>query len=116
MQLTKHFAWDEISCRCCQTVRVIPRLFDHMERLQKLREEVGPIRVTSGYRCLVHNQRVGGAPDSQHRWIATDIQPLNVPLAQVYELVQSEDLFGLGGIGRYDDFLHLDLRGEMARW
>ncbi len=34
--------------------------------LQPLRDEVGPIVVTSGYRCLALNRAIGGAERSQH--------------------------------------------------
>ena len=34
--------------------------------LQPLRDNIGPVVVTSGYRCLVLNRAIGGAGRSQH--------------------------------------------------
>lgn len=47
----------------------IPRLKALCEHvLQPVREEFGPVTITSGYRSTLLNQRVGGAPTSQHRF------------------------------------------------
>jgi zinc D-Ala-D-Ala carboxypeptidase len=43
---------------------VMKNLFD--EVMQPLREEIGPIKVTSGYRCLELNTAIGGSSNSQH--------------------------------------------------
>lgn len=36
--------------------------------MQPLRERIGPIRITSGYRCHTLNTRVGGSKFSQHMY------------------------------------------------
>ena len=71
---------------------------------------------------------VGGAAGSQHQVFATDIQPnlhgfrlAQTPpfdrRAEMIIIVAAEaDRLGFDGIGKYDTFVHLDLRGEKARW
>lgn len=66
--------------------------------LQPLRDEVGPIVVTSGYRCLALNRAIGGAERSQHMsgqaadiivpgWtpmdVAAEIRNMNLPFDQL---------------------------------
>lgn len=47
------------------------------EVLEPLRAQVGPIRVTSGYRCPRLNEAIGGSSTSAHMdGLAADIQPL----------------------------------------
>lgn len=45
---------------------VMRKLFT--ELMQPLREHVGPIKITSGYRCLELNSTIGGSPRSQHMY------------------------------------------------
>ena len=106
------------------------RFWRHMVLLQGLREWWGaPLQITSGYRSRVHNEAVGGAGKSQHLEFATAVQPnlpspllANVPdekrLARAIELFAVEaQVRGYTGIGRYDTFVHLDLRpGSLVKW
>lgn len=109
-----NFTWEEIRCKGTGLVLITDRLFAHMRLLQKLRELVGPITITSGYRSESYNTQVGGAPASQHLTIATDIIPRAYSLDATAELA---DQLGFTGIGRYDSFLHLDTRsGSIAEW
>jgi len=75
-----------------------------------------PIKVTSGNRCIEYNEKIGGSKNSQHILSrACDIQVKNVSpnVVQNYCL-QAFD--GIGGIGRYDTFTHIDSRSDVARW
>ncbi len=38
----------------------------YMELLEKLRDKVGVLRPTNGYRCPIKNKAVGGHPNSNH--------------------------------------------------
>jgi len=111
-QLTKHFNLREFQCRCCGQVKVDSRLVD---KLQMFRYVIGrPIIITSGYRCPEHNRAVGGAPKSKHmEGIAADIRVEGMTPKQVAELA---DKAGFTGIGIYDNFVHLDIRKDPARW
>lgn len=88
--------------------------------LQQLRAMVdAPILITSGCRCRVHNERVGGAPNSQHLLgKAADI--VVEGMLPVFLAVEAGGVtsFRFGGIGIYPKkgHVHLDVRGERARW
>ena len=66
----KHFKLEEFKCRCGCTIpeEAKANLTALIEQvLDPAREKLGrPIFVNSGYRCPKHNQKVGGAPNSQH--------------------------------------------------
>lgn len=75
-----------------------------------------------------HNQAVGGAIQSQHMLFATDVAP-NLSSERIkhispqnrkreaIEIVSTiADTIGFEGIGLYDTFVHLDMRGSRARW
>ncbi|MDD3768852.1 MAG: D-Ala-D-Ala carboxypeptidase family metallohydrolase [Aminobacterium colombiense] len=64
LQLTPHFNLREFQCSCCQQVKLWPPLVECLEKLRSLWQE--PIVLTSGYRCLNHNKRVGGVANSLH--------------------------------------------------
>lgn len=79
---------DEGRCPKCplkQRANRVPNDAEANERalveavLDPVREKLGkPIAVNSGFRCVVHNKKVGGAPTSQHmRGEAADIRLLN---------------------------------------
>ena len=56
--------------------------------LDPLREEVGKIRINSGYRTLAHNRKIGGSPTSDHiKGCAADIFPLETDIDDVFTLI-----------------------------
>lgn len=114
--LSAHFSKSELACRCCGELIIDPALIDALERLRELAKK--PIRICAGYRCLAHNQEVGGVTDSEHiRGVAADIVIPGLTLQQMYELALQVPAFFEGGIGAYDgDFLHVDVRRHAARW
>ena len=119
--LTKDFARSEFQCPCgCGEQKVDLEL---AEKLQIIRDKVGqPIKITSGYRCIVHNasKTVGGSPNSKHRfgmaadWRLKD-RGLN-PGALGILAVEA----GFGGVGIYwygnYAFVHADTRNAKATW
>jgi len=72
------------------------------------------VTISSGFRTEAHNRRVGGATNSQHlRGTAADITVRGVaPLA----VAQFAEHLGMGGIGLYATFTHVDTRAARARW
>lgn len=74
----KYFKEKEFECRCCgqlpdtSTGSVQAPVKKNVEALvsailDPVREKLGgPIVVNSGYRCELHNARVGGVRNSQH--------------------------------------------------
>lgn len=113
-KITEHFKEKEFACRCCGVLRINIRLV-HM--LEQLRTSLGgqPVTITSGYRCPRHNRRVGGAPASQHlKGNAADIV---VQGAGSEKVAASGEELGFTGIGRYNNFTHVDVRdGQPVRW
>lgn len=89
--------------------------------LQALRDELGlPIVINSGYRSPAHNKRVGGAKSSQHLLgKAADIRVPGVEAREVYakieQLIKKGNMKN-GGLGKYANFTHYDVRDTPARW
>ena len=92
----KHFKIEELircyrnegrcpECPLKQRAERVPNDAEANERalveavLDPAREKLGrPIAVNSGFRCVVHNRKVGGATSSQHmRGEAADIRPVS---------------------------------------
>ncbi len=66
----------------------------------------------------MHNRDVGGVPDSQHLLgRAADIVVQKLHPDCVAAIAETIPAFSNGGIGRYDDFTHLDVREDGPnRW
>lgn len=119
-RLSDNFSLAEFACRgknCCHQVLVDQRL---VEYLQQIRDHFAkPVTVNSGYRCPVHNRRIGGAAGSFHtKGMAADISVADTPPAQVAAYAQQ---LGIGGIGLYETdadgyFVHIDTRESKAFW
>jgi zinc D-Ala-D-Ala carboxypeptidase len=64
-KLSRHFKASEFACKCgCGGKKISMEL---VEKLEKVRVLYGlPMKITSGYRCLEHNSKVGGSPGSSH--------------------------------------------------
>lgn len=121
--LTPNFTWAEFACRCGQCKADFPpsvkkQLLRLAPALQALRNAVGPVRITSGYRCPAHNTAVGGAKASQHvLGLAADIVSRAHTPAQLAAAAEAIPAFKAGGIGLYPSWVHVDVRTTgPARW
>jgi zinc D-Ala-D-Ala carboxypeptidase len=114
--LSPHFSKSELACRHCGQLKVEKRLLNALEELRNLGGK--PIVVHDGYRCVNHNQEVGGVTDSEHtRGMAADVDIPGLSLQQICELALQVQAFVEGGIGVYDGgFLHVDVRITCSRW
>lgn len=115
-QLTPHFKKSEFACKCgCGYVYVNSAL---LYALEAVRGNFGGKSVTidSGCRCRAHNRSEGGRENSRHLYgEAADIRVAGVPAAEVADFCES--LIGKrGGVGRYENFTHIDVRGAYSRW
>ena len=88
--------------------------------LDALREELGgPIYITNCYRAPAYNEAVGGGKCSQHMsFTAADIaSPIATPVEIHKTLLRlRNEGFFLGGLGIYNTFVHVDIRGWNADW
>jgi len=123
MKLTAHFDSDEFRCRDGTRMPASARVevIELCERfLEPARARFGPCTVHSGYRTKSHNERVGGAPRSFHRYdiggregVAADVTFRRGTPGQWYEYFSAR---GAGGVGSYPGFVHVDTRRDRARW
>lgn len=107
--LTRHFSRWEFECPCeCKNDEI---QIDFVRRLQKVRENFGPMAVNSGYRCEQHNRSVGGSPESSHlHGLAADIRCSN-SLSR-FHLLRSLMQEGFQRIGIGKDFFHVDMDAD----
>lgn len=114
INISKNFKLREFACKGgTQEVKVHAEM---IAKLQLLRERVGkPIIINSGYRTPEHNKRVGGSPTSYHmQGMAVDISiPSGWTVDRIAKLAKD---IGFRGIGKYKNFVHLDVRPSVTEW
>ena len=104
-----HFTDKEMDCGCGCEKTVAPELLVQLESLRALIDK--PLPVTSGARCITHNQEVGGKQNSWHlKGLAVDIACTESKLR--IEIIRNAGKLGFNGIGIAKTFIHLDLRPE----
>ena len=96
--ITPNFSRAEMSCRCGCGLDHMDEQF--MRMLQQLRNQLGPLPVTSGVRCEKHNHESGGVIRSrltfnlkEQIFGSLDLEP--------YSLVEEARRIGFSGIGIY---------------
>ena len=106
-QLTPNFSLDEFRCSCCGQVNT-PAATRLAIELQHVRDEYGPIRIISSFRCQHQNDKVGGKLFSQHLvGLAADIAcDDDISRRHLLTLLLAYQ-FPRIGIGQY--FIHADL-------
>ncbi|MDC1406064.1 D-Ala-D-Ala carboxypeptidase family metallohydrolase [Akkermansiaceae bacterium] len=120
MQLSNHFSSEEFKCncqRCEDKIRYFAPLALLMV-LEDIRVEFDkPVTITSAKRCEDHNAKVGGGKRSKHlEGIAADIVVEGADPSEVYKFITELHYADLLGVGSYDTFTHVDVRGSKARW
>jgi hypothetical protein len=115
--LSPNFGTHEFECPCANKAcfeQIIARTL--ITKLQTLRDDVGPLNVTSGYRCAAYQQDLKNrgyetaTGVSQHQLgKAGDIT--NADLKKTLDV--ADTLFYAIGIGH--TFLHVDLRDDKKR-
>lgn len=122
--LSKNFSSHEFRCPCgCGSEEVHPKL---IEILQKIRDQVGPLRISSGNRCQEHNSGItGAARRSMHIprdgiGHAADVKYYGGSRGPdaILRLYVLADQFGATGLGLYHNRIHVDVRRgrRRARW
>ena len=121
-KLTDNFNLSEFECKCgCTMPKFVKNnIMELAENLQVLRDEVGKLDLTNAYRCKAHNADVGGATNSQHlTGKAADVKSETKSPSEIAETVNDlmkNERFKMGGVGKYNTFTHVDIRGFKARW
>jgi zinc D-Ala-D-Ala carboxypeptidase len=99
-----HFAFSEFGCHHCRWITVDRTL---VRALEKYRSLVGPVQVVSAYRCITHNQSVGGQPNSQHLYG----NAVDIPAVATVEQVRRLGVFsGIGYQANTHTVRHVDVR------
>lgn len=141
MRLTPHFTLEEFKCSDGSPYPFSrpddevdgaepwgkTRLYPLCLTLERVREEVGnPIRILSAYRSPEYNRKIGSNDRSQHpQGRAADIKVANMTAFELHGIIlrlyRAGKLPHLGGLGSYDNFVHVDVRprpedDHLARW
>jgi uncharacterized protein YcbK (DUF882 family) len=101
--------------------KIDEKLIDKLESLRdriskKLNRDV-PLIINSGYRTSEYNKKVGGAENSFHmKGMAADIDVAGIARITIDEFAELAEEEGFEGIGKYNTFVHVDVRGSKARW
>ncbi len=114
ISISRHFRLSEFECKCgkCPVTIACAKQVSLLEELRSLINK--PIQILSAYRCPEHNKKVGGAQFSQHMLgNATDIVVHGLSVDALWDMCVNLEF---DGIGRYDNFVHVDSRGWIARW
>ena len=100
-----NFKPDEFRCSCCNRLEIAADLID---LLQKAREAIGPLVITSAYRCADHNSKVSstGLNGPHTTSYAVDIHVSN---SQHRKLLLSYFANKVSGLGIAKTFIHIDL-------
>lgn len=117
-----HFSFNEFACKCggkyaaCRRIAGEGKAGAHRHVLRTLLASLEVLRnsyyrngmsIVSGYRCDGHNQAVGGASSSQHRWgAAADISPY----ASTSQVKALKRFAGIGYQGSTGKVRHVDRR------
>ena len=113
--ISANFNRSEFECSCgCGGDTVDAATLEALEAVRQHYD--APVTINSAYRCLFYNRSdvVGSNDNSQHpKGRAVDFTVAGVLPADVYVYCDS---LGLGGVGKYDDFTHIDTRDGYARW
>lgn len=115
--LSEHFKAKEFRCKdgneyllvCKELITVLETIREHFN---------APVKINSGYRTPSWNYRVNGEPDSMHcKGMAADIVVKGHSSKEVakYASEMMDSLEIKGGVIRYTNFTHVDVREERYR-
>lgn len=92
--------------------------------IEELRERFGgELNIISGYRAPLYNTAIGGARRSQHmRYTAFDVAPKSgkpedvEKINKILRQMRDDEQLFVGGLGKYDNWIHIDTREKNANW
>ena len=113
----RYFTSNELVCKCgCGAgldIMDIDR--DLLVKLSALREQVGPLVIASGARCVAHNQAAGGKSLSAHLTVPGTVQCRAVDI-RCTDSISRGKLLPLvyrqfNRVGLHKNFIHMDVAG-----
>jgi len=101
----KNFKLDEFKCSCCGLVDINSDLLD---LLQIARNSIGPLQITSAYRCPEHNNKVSSTGLSGPH---TTGKSVDIHVSNSQHRKQLIDYFTnkVTGLGIAKTFIHIDI-------
>lgn len=110
----EHFTGAEFRCKDgTKEFLFCPNLIEVLEEIRKHFNK--PVIINSGYRTPWWNVKVGGAKNSYHcKGMAADIRIKGVSTDKIAKYA-SEIMKNHGGVIRYTNFVHVDVREEYYR-
>ena len=124
--ITEHFKYTEMACPCCGELLLITELFEGVDSIEEMRQDLGfPMVTNSGHRCKSRNKEVAGEEKSMHLLFAWDGKPEHIPGEP--DAIWEAKLLSMwhwfekrfpdsAGIGIYNSWVHFDPRRQKARW
>lgn len=115
-QLSPNFHREEFKCKCgCGFDIVDAELIIMLETIRAACKGA-PITITSGCRCPEHNKKIGGSEHSYHViGKAADFKVKGYKpswVANKLDAIAPESY----GLGRYNNWTHIDVRNGKGRW
>lgn len=113
--ISANFRVKEFACKDGTDIVIIDPLLVWV--LQNVRDHFKkPVTITSAYRTVTHNNKIGGEVNSFHLLgMAADFVVDGVEPATVQTYLESV-MPGTGGIGKAKNYTHVDTRAVKARW
>jgi len=104
-QKWKNFKLDEFKCSCCGSVDIHSDLLD---LLQIARDTLGPLQITSAYRCPSHNSSVSSTGENGPH---TKSKAVDIHVSNSQHRKQLIDYFApkVSGLGIAKTFIHIDI-------
>ena len=101
-----YFNRDEFKCPHCNRNKIDNEFVTVLDEARTI--AVVPFKITSGYRCPIHNKAVGGSPTSSHlKGWAVDIACMSD--YQRMKIVRALIELDMHRIGVGKDFIHVDI-------
>lgn len=111
---TPNFSPFELACKCGECGGKVLMDQEFMKKLQKIRDVVGPMVITSGYRCEQHPaEKSKVKPGWHNKGRAVDVAMVG---GKRMMLLRVAMMNGMRGFGFGQTFQHLDDRENLNSW
>ena len=105
--LTPSFSPSEMACKCGKCDGLAPMDHDFMVKLQAMRDQLGPLHITSGFRCSEHpDERLKAKPGAHAQGLGADVSLIGA--ASRHTFLKTAFEVGMQGIGIAKGFVHVD--------